>query len=552
MTKKVLICLSVLVIGMVAYFFWRGWQEQSAPSSKKNQEELIASIFREAKLGRVPEVPLVAGESSLQEVYKLWGDADKTDTLAEGVYQHYDDQEMTIGSRTDRVVDIRSYASELGGIHLETIEKLKGKPDDIRYYQDEHVDQMILVYNVTKSEQLKWILPKPTESEQNPAVDHISLYSDSGKALRAQKNVTEQLNDMNIREKIGQMIFVGPDGAELDEGTKELITHHQVGGFIFFSESLQTSEQMLTLLNDIKKENTQNPFPLFLGVDQEGGQVSRFPDDILSLPTNEEIGMLNNPTFSYQVGQVLGEQLKAFGFNLDFAPVLDVNSNPDNPVINDRSFGPDPQLVSRLGIETMKGIQSQQIMSVIKHFPGHGDTAVDSHLELPIIEKSVKEMEKLELIPFQKAIDEGADMVMVAHILIPEIDPAYPSSMSEKVITNLLRDQLHFTGVVVTDDMTMKAITNQYEMGEAAVQSVKAGSDVILIAHEYDKAKEAIEALVHVVETGELSEKRIDESVRRILELKRKYAIQDQPVEKVDVQKLNKAMEELLQEYTEE
>ncbi|GIN72017.1 hypothetical protein J14TS2_24920 [Bacillus sp. J14TS2] len=552
MTKKVLICLSVLVIGMVAYFFWRGWQEQSAPSSKKNQEELIMSIFSEAKLGRVPEVPLVAGESSPQEVYKLLGDADKTDTLAEGVYQHYDDQEMTIGSRTDRVVDIRSYASELRGIHLETIEKLKGKPDEIRYYQDEQVDQMILVYNMTKSEQLKWILPKPTESEQNPAVDHISLYSDSAKAIRAQKNVTEQLNDMNIREKIGQMIFVGPDGAELDEGTKELITHHQVGGFIFFSESLQTSEQMLTLLNDIKKENTQNPFPLFLGVDQEGGQVSRFPDDILSLPTNEGIGMLNNSTFSYQVGQVLGEQLKAFGFNLDFAPVLDVNSNPDNPVINDRSFGPDPQLVSRLGIETMKGIQSQQIMSVIKHFPGHGDTAVDSHLELPIIEKSVKEMEKLELIPFQKAIDEGADMVMVAHILIPEIDPAYPSSMSEKVITNLLRDQLHFTGVVVTDDMTMKAITNQYEMGEAAVQSVKAGSDVVLIAHEYDKAKEAIEALVHAVETGELSEKRIDESVRRILELKRKYAIQDQPVKKVDVQKLNKAMEELLQEYPEE
>ncbi len=176
---------------------------------------------------------------------------------------------------------------------------------------------------------------------------------------------------------------------------------------------------------------------------------------MMTLPTNEEIGMLNDVAFSYEVGQVLGDQVKAFGFNLDFAPVLDVNSNPNNPVINDRSFGSDPQLVSRLGIETMKGIQSQQIISVIKHFPGHGDTEVDSHLDLPIIEKSVKEMEQIELLPFYKAIHDGADMVMVAHILLPEIDPTYPSSMSKKVITNLLRDRLDFTGVVVISQVLL-------------------------------------------------------------------------------------------------
>ncbi|GIN58221.1 glycoside hydrolase family 3 [Lederbergia ruris] len=367
--------------------------------------------------------------------------------------------------------------------------------------------------------------------------------------VRSQKDLTDQLNAMDIREKIGQMIFAGPDGTEMDEGTKKLIQHHQVGGFIFFAANLQNTEQLTTLLNDIKKKNATNSIPLFLGVDQEGGRISRFPEEVLKLPTNEEIGIINNPAFSFEVGQILGKQVKAFGFNLDFAPVLDVNSNPDNPVINDRSFGPDPQLVSRLGIETMKGIQSQQIMSVIKHFPGHGDTIVDSHLDLPVIGKSTEELEQLELIPFQEAIDKGADMVMVAHILLPEIDPTYPSSMSETVITDMLRKQLGFNGVVVTDDMTMKAITNHYDIGEAAVQSVKAGSDIILIAHEYDNATAAIDALVHAVEAGELSEKRIDESVLRILELKKRYGIQDHPVQEVNVKALNQSIEEIMEKY---
>ncbi|KRG14874.1 beta-N-acetylhexosaminidase [Lederbergia galactosidilytica] len=552
MTKKVLICLAVLLLGMSSYLAWQSWKEQSVPNSRENQEELIKAIFREARFGKIPGAPLIAGKSSLQEVDQLWGDPDQIDGLAAGIYQQYQSPKVTLGLRADRVVDIRSYAPELNFIRLETIEKLKGEPDEVRYYQDKNVDQVILVYNVSKSEQLKWILPKPTKSVPNPAVDHISLYSDSTKIIKEQKGVNNQLKAMNIREKIGQMIFAGTDGVELDAGTKELITHHQVGGFIFFAANLLDTKQMITLLNDIKRENVQNPFPLFLGVDQEGGRISRFPDNMMTLPTNEEIGMLNDVAFSYEVGQVLGDQVKAFGFNLDFAPVLDVNSNPNNPVINDRSFGSDPQLVSRLGIETMKGIQSQQIISVIKHFPGHGDTEVDSHLDLPIIEKSVKEMEQIELLPFYKAIHDGADMVMVAHILLPEIDPTYPSSMSKKVITNLLRDRLDFTGVVVTDDMTMKAITNHYEMGEAAVQSVKAGSDVILIAHEYDNVKNVIEALVQAVETGELSEERIDESVRRILQLKKKYNLEDQPVEKVDVESLNHSIEEVLEKYSEE
>ncbi|MCJ7840107.1 beta-N-acetylhexosaminidase [Lederbergia sp. NSJ-179] len=560
MTRKVLICLAVLLVGMVAYFTWKDRQErpiqpedkQDRPAKvdRKNKEAaLIQDIFTLAKRGKVPNAPFIAGESTLEEVHTSWGDPEKTDSIADGRYESYRTGEFTIGYQMDRVFDVRSYHQDLQSIHLDEIKRLKGEPNETRSYQDNNVDQIILVYQVTESEQLKWILPKPTKSDANPVVDHISVYSDRKKKLRAEENISEQLKAMNLREKVGQMIFAGVSGTVMDQETEEFIRTHQVGGMIFYAENLQNTKQMITLLNDIKAANEQNPFPLLLGVDQEGGRISRFPDEVMKLPTNEEIGVINQPTFSYEIGQLLGEQVKAFGFNLDFAPVLDINSNPNNPVINDRSFGNDAKVVSRLGIETMKGIQSQHIMSVIKHFPGHGDTAVDSHLDLPVMDKSMEEMKQLEIIPFQNAINQGADIVMVAHILLSKMDPTYPSSMSEKVITDLLRKQLHFKGVVMTDDMTMQAITKHYDIGEASVQSVKAGSDIILIAHGYDHATAAIDAIVQAVEAGEWSEDRIDDSVRRILELKKNYGVHDQAVQKVDVKALNQAMEEVLNKY---
>ncbi|UZN01027.1 hypothetical protein OL548_18860 [Lysinibacillus sp. MHQ-1] len=202
------------------------------------------------------------------------------------------------------------------------------------------------------------------------------------------------------------------------------------------------------------------------------------------------------------MGQLLGEQLKAFGFNLDFAPVMDVNSNPNNPIIGDRSFSNKPDIVSQLGIQTMQGLESQQVIPVIKHFPGHGDTSVDSHLELPKVSKSLDDLTKLELIPFKAAIDKGVDVVMVGHILLPKIDQQYPSSMSKEIITGILRNQLGFDGVVMTDDMTMKAITNHFNIGQAAVDSVKAGNDIILIAHEFANVTAAIDALKAAVKNG--------------------------------------------------
>ncbi len=377
--------------------------------------------------------------------------------------------------------------------------------------------------------------------------------SDDSKGLGHNHDITDEaiINQMSLDEKIGQMIFAGISGTSANQKTKELIHKYKIGGIILYAENIETSKQTLQLLNQLKMENEDNPQPLLLGIDQEGGDVSRLPKEIIHIPTNQEIGARNNSQFSYEIGTLLGKELNAFGFNLNFAPVLDVNSNPNNPVIGDRSFSNDTDVVSKLGIKTMKGIQSQNVISVIKHFPGHGDTSVDSHLNLPVVDKSLEQLDELELLPFKEAIDNGADAVMIAHLLLPKIDGKFPSSMSKKVITDILREQLAFDGVVISDDMTMNAITNNYDMKEAAVESVKAGSDIILVAHDYNKIIATVDALKQAVIKGEISEDRINESVRRIIGLKNKYTIRDKKVKSIDIETLNQFIRNILNQYFE-
>jgi beta-N-acetylhexosaminidase len=364
-----------------------------------------------------------------------------------------------------------------------------------------------------------------------------------------EKNILEKITNMSLDEKIGQMIIAGISGTTIDTNTKKLLTKYMVGGIIFYQDNLVNPSQAVQLLNQLKSEGDQN-VPLLLGVDQEGGRVTRLPGGLINFPTNKEIGAINDAQFSYNVGTMLGKELKEYGFNLDFAPVLDINSNPKNPVIGDRSFGNNPAIVSKLGIQTLKGIQSQKIIPTIKHFPGHGDTSVDSHLELPIVNKSHAQLKELELIPFEQAINSGADVVMVAHILLPKLDAVFPSSMSKNIITGILRNQLDFSGVVITDDMTMKAIIDHYSIGGAAVESVKAGSDIILVGHDYNKIVETITSLKTAVQKGEISQQRINASVRRILKLKEIYGINNAQVKNVDIEEMNQSIRTLLDEYS--
>jgi len=353
--------------------------------------------------------------------------------------------------------------------------------------------------------------------------------------------VEAMIESMTLEEKVGQLIIGGFTGTTMTEEVKELIHTYRLGGFILFAHNLESLDQSLELLNSIKKENEESEIPLFLSVDQEGGRVTRLPG-LNNLITNREIGQKNDERFAYEFGKLLGNQLHAFGFNLNFAPVLDVNSNPNNPVIGDRSYGDEPGLVSALGVQTMQGLQTEGIISTIKHFPGHGDTYLDSHEALPIIHKTYDELKETELVPFENAIKSGAEMIMTAHILLPEMETTYPATMSKEIITEILRKEMGYSGVVITDDMTMAAITNNYGIDEAAVTSIKAGVDIVLIAHEFENIVKTYEHIIEAVNTGEITEKRIDESVARILLLKNKYELKDTQMERTNLDELNEAI----------
>ncbi|MBD2871142.1 beta-N-acetylhexosaminidase [Paenibacillus arenilitoris] len=356
--------------------------------------------------------------------------------------------------------------------------------------------------------------------------------------------IKDVVGGMSVDEKIGQMVLVGLEGTSIQNETKQMIERYRVGGFILYKNNIENAEQTVSMLNQLKAANASNKTPLWLSLDQEGGKVNRLPEEqFKKLPSAGLIGGANDEAYTKRVGEAIGEAVRSLGFNMDFAPVLDINSNPMNPVIGDRSFGADPDTVIRHGLATMEAIQSEHVAAVVKHFPGHGDTSVDSHLDLPVVGKSLSELEAFELLPFAEAVKRQADAIMIAHLLIPAIDKNYPASMSGKVITDLLRNKLAYDGVVITDDMTMGGITKHYDIGDSAVRSVLAGSDIILIGHDHGMQVEVLEALKKSVEEGKLTEERLDESVYRILKLKTKYDLKDIVTADVDVQAVNRTIE---------
>lgn len=362
-----------------------------------------------------------------------------------------------------------------------------------------------------------------------------------------QDPLLDRIAKLTLDQKIGQMVLVGLEGTSMQAHAREMIDTYKVTGFILYKDNITGSAQTRALLTQLKEQNRANPFPLWLSVDQEGGRVDRFPAEYVKIPTMHEVGKTNKPAYSNLIGQALGEEVRSLGFNMDFAPVLDVNNNPNNPVIGDRSFGATPDVVIQHGIQVLKGIQSKQVVPVVKHFPGHGDTSVDSHLELPVIPKSLDALRAFELKPFAEAIRQQADAVMVGHLLLPKLDETNPATLSPKVITDLLRGELKFDGVVITDDMTMGGITKHAGIGDAAVRSVQAGSDILLVGHDYEQQKAVLQALKGAVQNGTLSEKRLEASIYRIAKLKEKYGVQDGPIPATDVQAVNRVIQSALE-----
>ncbi|OAB41495.1 beta-N-acetylhexosaminidase [Paenibacillus glacialis] len=358
--------------------------------------------------------------------------------------------------------------------------------------------------------------------------------------------VKELLKSMTTAEKVGQLVVVGMEGTIVDKDSRKFIEDYHVGGFIFYRDNIENTQQALSLFNDLKSSNVANKVPLWMSVDEEGGRVTRMPKEFLKMPTNKAIGKKKDSELSHEIGQILGRELQGFGLNMDYAPVLDINSNPTNSVIGDRSFGNQAKLVSTLGIATMKGIQSQGVVPVVKHFPGHGDTSIDSHIGLPVVEHDLERLRTLELVPFQDAIKNQAEVVMIAHILMPKVDPTAPASLSKKVITDILRDELGFNGIVMTDDMTMGAIGENYDLQKASVQTVIAGTNIVLVGHDANKGISVIQALTDAVNHGKISEELLDSRVYTILKLKEKYGLTNAPAKGPDVKSLNGDIQQIL------
>ncbi|WFD08915.1 beta-N-acetylhexosaminidase [Tepidibacter hydrothermalis] len=364
-------------------------------------------------------------------------------------------------------------------------------------------------------------------------LDESDIVEEKKEKVLSKKEIEENeindiMNSLSLEEKLGQMVIVGFNGYEVDSDFRDLLESYKVGGVILFKRNIKNSEQLLNLNNNIKSINSKNKLPLFISVDEEGGRITRLPEGSTKFPSNKVIGKENDKDLSYKIGKQIGTELNNFKFNMDFAPVLDIYSNPKNTVIKDRSFGTDSEIVKKLGVATMKGLQDSNVISVVKHFPGHGDTTVDSHIGLPVVNHDKQRLDKFELIPFKEAINNGVDAVMTAHIVLPNVDKSKkPATLSETILTDILRNELNFSGVIITDDMEMGAIVNNYGTKNASVEAIKAGADIVLMCHTKEKQIEALEGLKEAVNSGEISIERIDESVKRIIKLKRKYDLND-------------------------
>lgn len=332
--------------------------------------------------------------------------------------------------------------------------------------------------------------------------------------------VTALLEKMSLEEKIGQVMMVGFSGPTVDASVAELLQGRHVGGVCLFKRNIETAEQVAKLNDDVRAL-FDGKVPPFIAVDQEGGNVVRLSDRNVVLPGNMVLGATRDAQLAYEAGRAQGDDLRRLGFNMNLAPVLDVNSNPRNPVIGIRAFSDDVSLVSELGVQFVKGQQAARVVTVAKHFPGHGAVEADSHKGLPVV-TAPEPVLRHQLAPFVAAMHAGLDGMMTAHIATPTLSngDSTPATLSRHVLGDVLRDELGFDGLVVTDELEMDAIDTRYGVGHAAVLALNAGADMVLVPWRAEKVNEVRGALVEAVASGELSVTRLDQAVRRVLRAK--------------------------------
>jgi beta-N-acetylhexosaminidase len=334
---------------------------------------------------------------------------------------------------------------------------------------------------------------------------------------------------LSLEEKVGQLFTLTNRGTELSEQTRRLVVERKVGGIFLDMESLINPEQVRVLTDGLQQAALEaDPgIPLFISADYVAGAGCKLQRGAVHFPKNKVLGVVGDAGFAYESGRITAEESLAMGVNFNYSPVVDINNNPDNPVIGTHSFGEDRELVAKLARSVIEGYQDHGLIATAKHFPGHGDTNVDSHLALPVLTFPTERLEGFELAPFREAISAGVEAIMVGHIAVPAWDSSFcPASLSKEITTGWLRNKLGFTGLIVTDGLSMKGVTALYSIPDACILALEAGADILLATGETPGEEAAmVEAVVTAVRDGRLSIDRIEQSVTRILEVKQKFGL---------------------------
>jgi beta-N-acetylhexosaminidase len=326
---------------------------------------------------------------------------------------------------------------------------------------------------------------------------------------------------MSLTDRIGQLFMVGFDGTEVTPDLKAWMATYGWGGVIIFGRNVESPVQLLTLTQGLQAAvRARGHTPLLIAVDQEGGRVARLKAPFTAFPSMARVGQMGSAQLAARVGEAIAAELAAVGINMDMAPVLDVRSNPANTVIGDRAFSTDPQGVACLGTAFMRGMHAAGVLAVGKHFPGHGDTLLDSHVALPVCERTVAQLNACELLPFQAVIAAGLQAIMTAHVIYRAWDSCLPATLSSSVLTGILRGKLGFQGVIISDDLGMAAVAETMPWEEVPVQALRAGVDLLLICHHRERQEQAYTRVRSAVQRGELPEALVDRAVARIHTLK--------------------------------
>jgi beta-N-acetylhexosaminidase len=330
-----------------------------------------------------------------------------------------------------------------------------------------------------------------------------------------------------VVRKVGQRFMAGFQGHTASPDVRMLIREFGLGHVVLFARNVDAPEQVADLVRELQSiaRDAGHADPLTVAVDQEGGRVARMKEPWTVWPSQRILGRAGSEDLARRRGAALAGELRACGIGLDFAPVVDLDTNPNSPVIGDRSFGDDPELVGRLGAALVRGLQENGVAACAKHFIGQGDTDLDPHLELPTVHHPRPRLEEREMAPFRKAIEAGVAGIMTAHVVLTDLDPDLPATLSPRVVKELVRGALKFTGIVFSDDMEMHAVAKRWKPSESAVLAARAGCDIVEYCADHAQQVDALEGLIRAVESEEIAWTDLDDSVERVRRLKHEYLL---------------------------